>query len=61
MDRPKEAFVTWDAHWRHLANTTEPSLCGGDAAFLSDYFDRLFIVITTGDIKCKLITRVTNQ
>ena len=20
------------AHWRHLANTTEPSVCGGDAA-----------------------------
>jgi len=19
------------AHWRHLANTTEPSVCGGDA------------------------------
>jgi len=27
------AFYTWDAHWRHLANTTEPSVCGGDAAF----------------------------
>jgi len=22
----------WGAHWRHLANTTEPSMCGGDAA-----------------------------
>jgi len=21
-----------DAHWRHLANTTEPSMCGVDAA-----------------------------
>ena len=21
------------AHWRHLKNTTEPSMCGGDAAF----------------------------
>ena len=21
------------AHWRHLENTTEPSMCGGDAAF----------------------------
>jgi len=31
---PKEACVTWGAHWRHLANTTEPSMCGGDAAFL---------------------------
>jgi len=22
----------WGAHWRHLTNTTEPSMCGGDAA-----------------------------
>jgi len=22
----------WGAHWRNLANTTEPSVCGGDAA-----------------------------
>ena len=22
----------WGAHWRHLANTAEPSMCGGDAA-----------------------------
>jgi len=29
---PKEACVRWDAHWRHLANTTEPSMYGGDAA-----------------------------
>jgi len=34
--RPKEAaHITWDAHWRHLANTTEPLMCGGDAAFLT--------------------------
>jgi len=25
----------WGAQWRHLANTTEPSMCGGDAVFLS--------------------------
>jgi len=29
------------AHWRHLANTTELSTCGGDAD-LSNYFDHLF-------------------
>ena len=22
----------WGAHWRHLKNTTELSMCGGDAA-----------------------------
>jgi len=31
-------------HWRHIANTIEPSICGGDAAFLSNYFDNLLIL-----------------
>ena len=26
------AFYIWSAHWRHLANTIEPSMCGGAAA-----------------------------
>jgi len=26
------AFYIWDALWRHLANTIESSMCGGDAA-----------------------------
>ena len=26
------AFYIWGAHWRHLANTTEHSMCGGDVA-----------------------------
>jgi len=26
------AFCIWGAHWHHLSNTTEPSVCGGDAA-----------------------------
>jgi len=43
-DGPKEACITWGAHWRHLANTTEPSMCGGDAVFLSDYSDQLFFL-----------------
>jgi len=25
-------FLYMGAHWRHLKNTTEPSMCGGDAA-----------------------------
>jgi len=40
LPRPKEhchdnrflAFYILGAHWCHLANTTEPSMCGGDAA-----------------------------
>jgi len=38
------------AHWRHLMNTTEVSVCGGDVVFLSNYFDHLllfiFIIVT---------------
>jgi len=30
--QPFLAFCIWGAHWRHLKNTTEPSMCGGDAA-----------------------------
>jgi len=26
------AFCIWGAHWRHLPNTTAPSVRGGDAA-----------------------------
>jgi len=28
------AFYVWGAHCRHLANTTEPSMCAGDAAYV---------------------------
>jgi len=27
------AFYIWGVHWRHLANTIEPSVCGGNEAF----------------------------
>jgi len=30
--QPFLAFYIQGAHWRHLKNTTEPSMCGGDAA-----------------------------
>jgi len=34
------AFYIWGAHWRHLANTTEPSMCGGDSYPVSPSFSR---------------------
>jgi len=37
--------VTWGAYWRNLANTTEPSVCYGDVAFLSNYFDHLLLLL----------------
>jgi len=36
------------AHWRRLANAIEPSMSGGDEAFLSNYFDQLVIIIGAG-------------
>jgi len=29
---PRKNVLGMGAHWRHLANTIEPSMCGGDAA-----------------------------
>jgi len=30
--QPFLAFYIWGADWRHLKNTTKPSMFGGDAA-----------------------------
>jgi len=40
----KEACIRCSAHWHHLANTTELSMCDGHAAFLSNYFDHLLLL-----------------
>jgi len=42
---PRKRVLNGDAHWSHLANTIEASMYGGDAAFLSNYFDRLFLLM----------------
>jgi len=33
------------AHSRHLANTIESSMCGDDAAFFSNCFDHLMLLL----------------
>jgi len=38
---PRKHALGGGAHLRHLTNTIEPSVCGGNAAFLSNYFDHL--------------------
>ena len=43
------AFYIWGTHWRHLKNTTEPSMCGSDAALCQ-------ITLTT----CSFITLQTS-
>ena len=41
----KKACARWGAHSRNLTNTSEVSMCsGGDAAFLSNYFDHLLLL-----------------
>ena len=40
---PRKHVLGGGAHWRHLANTFELSMCSGDAAFLSNYFDHLLL------------------
>jgi len=34
---PRKHVLYKSAHWRNVANTIEPSMCGGNAAFLSNY------------------------
>ena len=36
----------WGAHWRHLANTIEPSICGGDAVLCQFTLTTCFHIIT---------------
>jgi len=39
---PKKHVLDAGAYWCYLAKMTEPSMCGCNAAFLSNYFDHLF-------------------
>jgi len=41
--QPFLAFYIWGAHWRYLKNTTEPSMCGGDAALCQITLTTCFI------------------
>jgi len=40
------------AHWRNLANAIEPFMCGGDAAFLPNYFDHLLLSLLLLCLQC---------
>ena len=42
---PRKHVLDGDAHWRHMANMIEPSMCCGGLVvqpFMSNYFDHLF-------------------
>ena len=42
---PRKDLLHGGAYWQNLANTIELSVCGADAAFLSNYFDHLYLLI----------------
>jgi len=45
----------WGAHWRHFANTTEPSMCGSNAACYFDHFvSDIAIFVLKRDVKLQL-------
>jgi len=43
---PRKHVLDGAAHWRNLVNTTELPICGGNAAFLPNYFDQLLLFST---------------
>jgi len=48
---PKKHVLDAGAHWHQPANMIQPSMFGGDAAFLSNHFDRLLIPFTKRQLK----------
>jgi len=55
----RAGFLYMGAHWRHLANTTEPSTSGGDAALYLTHPSRSLQLCC---LKVKLYSRpVTNS
>jgi len=41
---PKEAYIRWGAHWRHLANLIEPSVCSDGAPYVKLLWPLVIIV-----------------
>jgi len=41
--QPFLSFYIWGVHWRHLMNTTEPSMCGCDAGLCQITLTTCFI------------------
>jgi len=44
----------WGAHWRHLKNTTEPSMCGGDAALCQITLTTCYFIVVDNDVELLL-------
>ena len=44
--QPFLAFYICGGHWRHLKNTTEPSMCDGDAALCQITLTTCYSIVT---------------
>jgi len=55
--QPFLAFYICGAHWRHLKNTTEPSMCGGDAALCQITLTTLSIYYRPSSVVCLSVGR----
>ena len=54
------AFYIWGAHWRHLVNTTQPSVrrrCG----LMSNYFDHLLLLVRIAFLRTEMRPVVTDR
>ena len=49
------------AHWRNLAKTTEPSVCGGNAALCQLTLTTCYYIVLRASIQCIAVVRTTLQ
>ena len=56
---PKKACIKWGSHWLNLANTIEPSVCGGDAALTTCYLCYVYLVCLFDDLVYYLVFNYT--
>ena len=61
LSGPKVACIRRGAHWRHLANTTEPSVCGGDAVILSNYSDHSLLLLLLREISVVILRETCSR
>jgi len=61
-------FYIWGAHWRHLKNTTEASMCGGGAALCqitltscSGFSVDYFVLVLFAFVVLGLVSSVLSQ
>ena len=59
--QPFLAFYVWGAYWCQLANTTEPPMCGGDAALCQITFTTCFLfMVHCGRLCWPSVSLLTN-